>query len=301
MQDEHLEGRLGLQIGKTKKKENSAVTRCPRRIYGVLAAAPATLRLRLPAPTRKKEEVRRHKARRWEVGVTWRHTGVDLRRPARTWIWGGSSYSNARYLGESSERLVLTADPDAVMVVVVVRADAPPFGCRWSSTGSRRSGAPRRRQVDTGVAPLPCRAAPAAPGREKIWKQGMNMWTAVGNKTWSMETLSGGELPKENLDVTAPRKRSRMNCGGEKILKEDLNCSGSILKEEKQARNAMECGGSQWNASKERSEMQARNVVEKILKEEKQARNCRGEKISGDLKCCGGLDRTWDFRTKRGG
>jgi hypothetical protein len=60
-----------------------------------------------------------------------------------------------------------------------------------------------------------------------------------------METLSGGELPKENLDVTAPRKRSRMNCGGEKILKEDLNCSGSILKEEKQARNAMECGGSQ--------------------------------------------------------
>jgi hypothetical protein len=31
-----------------------------------------------------------------------------------------------------------------------------------------------------------------------------------------MKTMSGGELPKENLDVTAARKRSMMNCGGEK-------------------------------------------------------------------------------------
>jgi hypothetical protein len=44
--------------------------------------------------------------------------------------------------------------------------------------------------------------------------------------------------------------------------------------------------------------MQARNVVEKILKEEKQARNCRGEKISGDLKCCGGARSDLGFQDK---
>jgi hypothetical protein len=80
----------------------------------------------------------------------------------------------------------------------------------------------------------------------------------VGKKLEAMKilkhekTMSGGQLPKENLNVTAARKRSMMNCGGEKILKEDLNCCGSILKEEKQGthcindlegREARKCGG----------------------------------------------------------